>query len=59
MYKEFGWILRSVMEPQSLYYVYFRTNTLGERYELLYQHPHVMDQIVSLLLFNKNDFGIK
>ena len=50
-------ILVREIEPQSLYYIHFRTNTLGE-----VLNPIILPAvglIVILLFFYKDGFGIK
>ena len=47
----------SEFELQSRYYVHFRANTLGKGMNPLI--PPAMGQILSLLFFKKDDFGIK
>ena len=49
-------ILVSVFELQSRFYTYFRTNIFGK---CMFPYLETMDQKVSLLLFNKDGFGIK
>ena len=47
----------NVFELQSRYYIHFQTNTLGKGVNYLI--PPALAYIVSLLFFDKDDFGIE
>ena len=52
-------IIVNKFKLQSRYYVNFRTNTVGKKYEISYNSDPTMEEKVPLQSFHKDCFGIK